>query len=397
MELESSEAYYKNMTTQKSDKPLQLAFIGDLFLGGEFISYAKKNNIDLLKPFERISRYLTNCDILFLNLEGPIFEGPNKRADVTSILSNHTIIIEWLISQKKPIINLSNNHIMDYGVEGLKHTISILKKHNLHFLGVGNNEEEANQELIVEVRGRRIGFLAYTSAEPHIGAIIAGHDKAGCASYRDIDKLIRKIESLKTNVDVICVSLHWGHEYFFYPSPEQVYTAHKMVDAGADYVIGHHPHVLQGIEHYNGSLIMYSLGNLFFPPIKSIYGRPHYQKEITKEYMIVKSEISMTKKIKWEIFGGKQNRQFVLNPYINNDLARLREKIEELSEPINGENYDKYWIDYSSKREKELSRENIMEAFKKIGMMSFKELLRTITLNDLKRNFNRLLKSIRHS
>lgn len=382
------------MNTQQLNGSLRFAFIGDLFLGGEFIPYAQQNKMGFLQPFQNITKYLNDCDILLINLESPIFQGPDKRSDVTAILSNHPAVMDFLTSHKLCILNLANNHIMDYGVAGLRHTISLLQKNNLNYVGAGNNEEEANRECIIECKGRRISFVAYTSNERNVRAIIARSDSPGCATFLDLDRAVRQVRALKQKTDVVCVSLHWGNEYFQYPSPAQIETAHILADAGATFVIGHHPHVIQGIEKYKNSLIMYSLGNFFFPPFRSTTGRRQYQKPLTRDFIIVRSAFNESETIGYDLCGGAVNKDYCLVPFVGNYLKQFTQKVSSLSTPVNLPGYDKFWESYKVRRQQELLNENLFEAFKKLFRMSLKDIASTIGPKDIKRNIIRLYKII---
>lgn len=392
MEFEHLEGHYKIMTTQKSEHPLKFGFIGDLFLGGDFIPYAEKHRIDLLTPFQLISKYLSKVDILFVNFEGPISSGLNKREDVTSIISNHPSIIEFLKKFKICVLNLANNHIMDYGPEGLDKTLMLLDANKLHHIGAGCNDINADKELIIECKNRKVAFIAYTTDEINVRSIIVRDGSPGCAAYLDLDKVVRKIQDLKTKADVICVSLHWGHEFFQYPSSSQIIIAHSLADAGADYIIGHHPHVIQGIENYNNSLIMYSLGNFFFSPFRSTMGRLQYQKLLTKEFMIVCSAFSESETIGYDLLGGTFNKDYCLAPFVGADLQRFIQKVSSLSHPITGPDYDKFWESYKSRRQQELLKESFFEAFRKLSQMSLRNFLTNIGPHDIKRNISRLFK-----
>ena len=231
----------------EKDSQIRFVFAGDIMIGGEFLSYVNAHNLDPLYPFERIVPYLCDSDMVFINLDGPIFRGAERRPGVTSILSNDPVILKLFSQFKTCVVNLANNHIMDYGVEGLNCTTKLLQEKGFPYVGAGKNSKEAEKELVIELKGTRVAFVAYTSNEPHVGAVTSGPESPGCASFQEIDSVIEKIQSLKSTADIICVSLHWGHEYYLYPTPEQRTIAHKLVDAGAHYVIGHHPHVVQGV------------------------------------------------------------------------------------------------------------------------------------------------------
>lgn len=392
MVLESSEAGNKRVKKGNKDNSIRFAFLGDLFLGGEFISYAKKNRLDLLSPFQHVSNYMSEVDILFVNFEGPICSGQNKRKDVTAIISNHPFIIEFLKKFKICVLNLANNHIMDYGSEGLENTLILLNDNKLYYLGAGYNEIDANKELIIECNGKTVAFIAYTTDEMHVRSIIAQEDKPGCASYLNINKVVGRINDLKNKADVICVSLHWGHEYYQYPSTAQVTIAHTLADAGANYIIGHHPHVIQGIESYNNSLIIYSLGNFFFSPFRSPKGRLKYQKPLTKEFMITCSTFNESNNIEYDLYGGTVNKDYCLIPFSGSDLQRFTQKLSSLSRPISNNDYDIFWDRYQVTRKKELLNEDLIEAFRKLSGMSLRDFLVTIGPSDIKRNIERFFR-----
>jgi len=121
------------------------------------------------------------------------------------------------------------------------------------------NEKEARKPGIIEKNDVRLGFLGYCKK----GEYTATDSTSGAALF-DEEIIKEDIRSIKNKVDFVVLSLHWGIELSEYPSPEQVEMAHRLVDAGAEVIIGHHPHVLQGIERYKRGLIFYSLGNFIF-------------------------------------------------------------------------------------------------------------------------------------
>jgi hypothetical protein len=386
----------QRLRSVKMNNRITFAFLGDVMIGGEFITYAKKYNIEVLDTFRRISAYLDDVDILFLNLEGPIFNGPKIRPNVSSILSNHPVILKFF-NEKLRIFNLSNNHIMDYCEEGLEQTVKLLRETGIYLVGAGRNLDEANKELIIDHDGRKIAFLAYCSNEPFVGGVLATRETSGCASYLELETVTESIKRLKSDVDVICVSLHWGHEYYFYPSHDQVKIAHYLAEAGAHLIIGHHPHVVQGTESYRGSLIAYSLGNFFLPSVRSISGRLEPRKDITKEFMVLKLTIGQAGLISLDLLGGRVERNFVLKPYDKPGQIRFTARVKELSKPLYSGNYSEFWENYRLRRDKGLERENLLEALKKLVKTPPRELAKTVTFADVKRNIVRLCRVISKS
>jgi poly-gamma-glutamate capsule biosynthesis protein CapA/YwtB (metallophosphatase superfamily) len=378
----------------QTDTAIKLVFMGDLLFGGEFIEPGRRHYRNFKNPFEFVEPHLNPNDILFLNLEGPIFRGRNKRKGVTSILHNDVSVLEFFRRRSICVLSLANNHIMDYEEEGLNVTLKILRENGIYYVGAGANSDEANKEVIIERNRTRIAFLAYTSDATSVGAVVATDRSSGCSSFADLDSVIEKVKKVKKNSDIVCVSLHWGYEYFKYPSNAQVKMAHSLADAGASYIIGHHPHVIQGIEQYKSSLIIYSLGNYFFPATRSIHGRIEPLKRISREFMVVKSQIDDRGEIGFNVFGGRMTKNYLLSPFDDRGQEVFYSNLKALSKPLKLPNYDRFWYIYRANREKQLIKESVTEAFIKIFSMSLKDLTRTLTLDDIKRNVIRVWKII---
>jgi poly-gamma-glutamate synthesis protein (capsule biosynthesis protein) len=235
---------------------VKLIAVGDIFLGRLVDEVISQNGPDFL--FERIKQYLKG-DIVFANLETPLsFRGvPNTNKSCILLFKGNPIVADALKRAGFNILSLANNHIFDYGFEGFKDTIDILNKTSITHVGVGCNLEESRLVKIIEVKGVKIGFLAY-SYSYH-----AGLYKPGCApmTMKVIESDIRKA---KSKVDILVVSFHNGIEFSHYPTLNMRKIAKKAVDSGAHLVLGHHPHTIQGIERYNKAVIVYSLGNFVF-------------------------------------------------------------------------------------------------------------------------------------
>ncbi|MCL1911918.1 MAG: CapA family protein [Leptospirales bacterium] len=148
---------------------------------------------------------------------------------------------------------------MDYGKEGLDSTISWLKANKINYTGAGDDLDEARKPVIIKRKGIEFVFLAYNGRPPE--SFYAGQETAGTA-YIDVRLIAEDIKKYKTKSNIVMVSLHWGIEHTLYPQASQIDLAHRIIDAGADCIIGHHPHWIQGIEIYKRKPIFYSLGNL---------------------------------------------------------------------------------------------------------------------------------------
>jgi poly-gamma-glutamate synthesis protein (capsule biosynthesis protein) len=217
------------------------------------------------------------------------------------------------------------------------------------------NLEAAEAALFIKVNGMRIAFLSFTSEEPFVGSVIAGPDRPGCASMFPPAKAVSRVHAVRNESDTLCVVLHWGHEHYGFPSPEQVLIARELIGAGADLVIGHHPHIVQGLETHKGGLIAYSLGNFFLPPVRMENGRIQTRKKSGREFAVLKISIEKGHPPGFQMLGGKVRLDYTLVPYTGPELIRFRDRIERLSSPIQAEGYDSCWKRYREK-ESELSR-----------------------------------------
>jgi poly-gamma-glutamate synthesis protein (capsule biosynthesis protein) len=180
------------------------------------------------------------------------------------------------------MISLANNHMTDHGATALEETLDALKLLDLHYVGAGNNREQAYAPAIIEKKGWKVAFLAY--ADPIWSVVEAGTDP-GVAHLRE-DEILGALNKLREDrsADIIIVSLHWGEEYSHRPFPAQRSLAKRIIEAGADAIIGHHPHVMQGVEWHQGKPILYSLGNFAFdqiddPTYQSVLARLEFSRE----------------------------------------------------------------------------------------------------------------------
>jgi len=208
-------------------------------------------------PFETVKEIFESKDILFGNLE-TVLSSRGKKAKKSVLLYSSPEKVRYLKDVDYNILNVANNHILDLGVEGFKDTLDILNKNGLNFIGA-NNGKSASNHLILERNGIKLGFLGYTIGRFKVPESIS-------INKLKEKKIIADIKFIKDKCDFIVVSLHWGTENVFYPSPQQIDRAHNLIDRGATLILGHHPHVIQGIEKYKNGLIAYSLGNFQFDP-----------------------------------------------------------------------------------------------------------------------------------
>ncbi len=163
---------------------------------------------------------------------------------------------------------LANNHVLDYGLPGLAETLRVLRRHGIRTVGAGLSEREACAPLSVSVRGVRVHVVNFSEGED----LTAARGGPGVFGW-DIARVVDEVRRLKHSGGIVIAIGHCGLEYVPYPPPYVVAAFRAIADAGADCVVGHHPHVPQGVEWYHGRPILYSLGNFVFYQPAPLYYR----------------------------------------------------------------------------------------------------------------------------
>lgn len=257
-------------TPTLAPKKLSVIAVGDIMLGRKVGKLLEKSGKGYEYSFEQVAPILKKGDVIFGNLESPI------TASEVSLSKGHKIILKCSpksISAIKAagfnILSVANNHMMDYYEKGMLDTIDTLNENRIANSGAGKNLEEARKIAIVEKNGLKYGVLSYTdmaeytyTGNPSI-TYVAGKSRSGL-SPRKLELILEDIAKARSQVDILAISLHWGVEESFTIPASQVEFAHKLIDSGADVILGHHPHQFQGIEVYKGKPIIYSMGNFLF-------------------------------------------------------------------------------------------------------------------------------------
>jgi hypothetical protein len=151
---------------------------------------------------------------------------------------------------------------MDFGPEGLAETMGRLQSAGILHVGAGADRGSAEAPVILSRNGQRVGVLAWCKVE-QASPLYAGSQSAGVATFH-VETCLRQVREFRPQVDWLIVSLHWGHEMSTLPSPEQRDQARRLIEAGVDVILGHHPHVVQPMESIEGRPVFYSLGNFLF-------------------------------------------------------------------------------------------------------------------------------------
>jgi poly-gamma-glutamate capsule biosynthesis protein CapA/YwtB (metallophosphatase superfamily) len=250
-------------------KKVNFLAVGDIMLGRNVGKRLEANPEGFEYAFKLVKNILTKGDIVFANFEAPATlseKGLDKRYKI--VLKCKPVAVETIKNAGFNLVSIANNHILDYYDTGLIDTIKLLDANGIKHSGAGNNLAEARKPAIIEIDGTVFGLISFTdmaytySGSPNLN-IKAAENRAGVVA-REYETIKQDILAIKDSVDILAVSLHWGVEESFTITPEQIEFAHKLLDDGADIILGHHPHQFQGIEIYKGKPIFYSLGNFIF-------------------------------------------------------------------------------------------------------------------------------------
>ncbi|MHB9131249.1 MAG: CapA family protein [Armatimonadota bacterium] len=212
-------------------------------------------------PWEKIAPLLAKADLRFCNLECAVTEGGLKIPKQYSFRADPAMMAKVLAAGGFNIVSLANNHTYDYGRAGLADTLAAMERLHIATPGADTGRAGAIAPHIVEYNGLKISFVAYTWWTPE-GYLPS--DTAAALATLDETTLAEELRQAKIGADLLVVSIHWGKEYAPEPGEGQRRVAHAAIDAGADLVLGHHPHVRQEVETYRDRPIIYSLGNCLF-------------------------------------------------------------------------------------------------------------------------------------
>lgn len=267
---------------QSHSREISLVAVGDVMVGRRVAETTRIHGSRY--PFAKTAGVLSRGDMTFANLESPLGL-PGHTFQQYGLFRPNPAAVEGLKYAGFDIVSLANNHACDCGKAVLLDTLTNLRQNRILYCGAGANLREAREPIIIAKNGLRVAFLSYcdfsfiwnkqhslfraTATEPGIAPL-------------DEKYLVEDIQRARKMADVVVVSLHFGQEYADYPTQSQTEAARLAVDSGANLVLGHHPHCLQGVERYKSGLIFYSLGNFVFD----------LKREKTKTSMILKCTLT---------------------------------------------------------------------------------------------------------
>ncbi len=272
----------------------KILFGGDLMFDRTIrTAMRKQGSTYILEP---LHAFLHRYDAVIANLEGPVTSNTSK-SEGSAVGSRNNYIFTFdpevsklLYDENIRIVNIGNNHIGNFGKDGIRQTQSFLEAGNISYFG-NTGEEQKNRYIVKDIQGIHVGFV--------------NHNQFVQNGFEDALKDIKEVSKIS---DVVIVYTHWGNEYVEKASGVIVDQAHKFIDAGADLIIGSHPHVTQQKEVYKGKIIYYSLGNFVFDQ--------YFQKEVTQGMLV---EVNITKNPKMI-----ETKEFPITLQMNGQTSLLK-------------------------------------------------------------------------
>jgi poly-gamma-glutamate capsule biosynthesis protein CapA/YwtB (metallophosphatase superfamily) len=249
--------------------PIRISWVGDIVME---VPWRQQ----MLPPnalFDGVRDRLKTADLTIANLETPLTDWAEQTPykDKSAVEAGKDVILRVSSPQAAQalaqggikVVGLANNHTMDFTDHGLLETLDRLRKAGVLFAGAGENLAAAEDALVVQVKGRRVGILSFSDVVPRYSWAEENHP--GIATGKEADRVVEAIRRARPKVDILILLLHWGTQFVSEPVPRQLFLAQQAQRAGADLVLGAHPHVLQGVGCLGRVPVVYSAGNFVFP------------------------------------------------------------------------------------------------------------------------------------
>lgn len=291
-------ALHAEPSSESQPSPLRLVFVGDVMLAdgpGRVIADGR----DPLAPF---AGELADADFTIGNLECALAAGGNSPGDKIYAFRAEPRAIE-VLKGRFDALAVANNHSGDFGRPAFLETLARLDAAGIGRFGGGKNLAEAHQPLWIERKGLKVAVLAYNEFKPR--SFEAGPDWPGVAWSEDSQVLADIRAARRAGADLVIPFMHWGWEREPKPSARQRGLARRMIDAGADLVVGGHPHVTQPPELYRGKLIVHSLGNFVFDG---------FEEPAAWRGWLLRLELSRDGLVRWETRAAQMNAEGIPHP-----------------------------------------------------------------------------------
>lgn len=297
---------------------MKIAFVGDIALIGK---YDLMKNPCAKSSLEEIAKFLKGYDYVIGNLESPLTDRTWSTIPKSMHLRSPKVNVELLKFININIVSLANNHSYDFGRKGIEDTIDILRKNGIEYFGIDNKSISINN---LTLRG----FCCYSTNA--VGYNSPSNKKG--VNTLDYNEVIKQIEQDKESKKITLLSIHWGDEHTNYPKNDHIQFARLLSEKNKIILSGHHPHVVQGIENVNNSIIAYSQGNFCFDDCEAITGTglKLIQNEENKESFILEINILNNKIDSYQTIGIKEiDTRIVFNP-IDTKLTKISEELTNI-------------------------------------------------------------------
>jgi poly-gamma-glutamate synthesis protein (capsule biosynthesis protein) len=288
--------------------------------------------------FDRVRSLLDCADLCFCNLENVFTTATDGIPAQAHLLKARPESLTAIQAAGFNVVSLANNHIFDYREQGLRDTRAALEALEIKACGAGSDLRDARQPVIMEQRGVRFGFLAYTVK----GVQSATEQRAG-AAVLDMEQMRLDIQALVPQVDHVILSIHAGLEFVDYPHPDFRESCRALVRIGVRLVIGHGPHVLQGAERYGAGLICYSLGNFVFDNALMDLSTNKAQ-----EGLLLSCQLDKYGIVDYEITPVVINASFQPEPAVEERGIAILARLRKVSEALIAEDYTQRYYHQAS-------------------------------------------------
>jgi poly-gamma-glutamate synthesis protein (capsule biosynthesis protein) len=243
---------------QRSREEVVLVFLGDIGLGRSMERQLARYGPT--HPWEGIEPILNEADLTVANLEG-VLTTQGEPLNKSYLIRAHPDWGQALLKGGLDLLTLANNHALDFGPEGLDETSTTLQALGMAIVGAGPSKQAAHRPALFDLNGVRVAILGYAAARWNGSVDVPTTDRL---AWAEPSAVRTDVQAIRDQADLVIILLHAGTEYAATPSADQVTFAHAAIDAGADLVVGHHPHVTQTVEQYKQGIVVYSLGDALF-------------------------------------------------------------------------------------------------------------------------------------
>lgn len=305
---------------------MKIALLGDIAFIGK---YDITKNIFAKDRLRLMSEKLAEFDYVVANLEAPLTEDNRTLICKSMHLRTSILNIEMLKFLGVDAVSLANNHLFDYGINGLNETIAILEKNNIEWFGANS------KYLIKDICGERICFSGFCCYSTNGSGYISGNRRNGINTLT-YDNVIQQMDIDNQNKAFSIISFHWGDEHTNYPRYEHIRLAEILAKRNSCVIFGHHPHMIQGVQEISKSLVAYSLGNFIFDNCTSINGKFTVKQNLENKVSFILEVMIKTGSINRHICHGFRDEEdglvfFDINRRIN-QISKTLERIENINE-----------------------------------------------------------------